>query len=68
MSYISIYAIYLSNVHSALAGLNDASGEHADPASPPSVASSPPEVKSKLMDRSKSPLGKKTDENEDGTS
>ena len=52
---------------SALAGLDNAS-EPADPASPPSTASSPPTIKLKPAERqrSKSPLGKKEDDDDQG--
>ncbi|KAL8935107.1 MAG: hypothetical protein Q9216_005583 [Gyalolechia sp. 2 TL-2023] len=54
-----------SNAFSALAGLDNA-GEHADPTSPPSAASSPPTTKLNptQRQRSKSPLGNKDEKPE----
>ncbi|KAL8931427.1 MAG: hypothetical protein Q9211_006971 [Gyalolechia sp. 1 TL-2023] len=54
-----------TNAFSALAGLDNA-GEHADPTSPPSAASSPPTTKLSPAQRprSKSPLGNKVDKTE----
>ncbi|KAL8811541.1 MAG: hypothetical protein Q9223_001637 [Gallowayella weberi] len=51
-----------ANAFSALEGL-DNTGEHADPASPPSAASSPPKTTLNRVQRqrSKSPLGQKDD-------
>ncbi|KAL9046596.1 MAG: hypothetical protein Q9214_000603 [Letrouitia sp. 1 TL-2023] len=55
------------NAFSALAGLDNAS-EPADPASPPSTGSSPPTTKLRPAERqrSKSPLGKKDDDENQG--